>query len=239
MTNYLTMFRLSCFVILLCLCSGRNANAQGFVVNGSFETGDFTNWVVTDNQTPFEPFMVLPSGSQTAFSNFATGPHSVIPSDGMFAANNGFDGDAGTISIAQDIGTIAFGDVLNFDYRAAWDLMNFSTPTDSDRTFDILLEPAGGGPTIVPISLLTAMIGTDTFGGTNSDTGPLSAALNLTFFTGLSLRINFVWTIPDNFSGPANAQLDNVEFTNLLVPEPSSTTVCLLGLVGMIARRRR
>lgn len=239
MNKYLPIVRLSFFAILLCLCSARNSNAQGFVVNGSFETGDFTNWVVTDNQSPFDPFMVLPSGSPTAFSNFATGPHSVIPSDGMFAANNGFDGNAGTISIAQDIGTIAFGDVLMFDYRAGWDLVNSSDPSDSDRTFDVLVEPVGGGPTIVPVSLLTAMIGTDTFGGTNSDTGPLSAALNLTFFTGLNLRINFVWTIPDTLSGPANAQLDNVKFVNILVPEPSSTTICLLGLTGMIARRRR
>lgn len=238
MNKYLSIVRLSCFSVLLCLCLARNANAQATVINGSFETGDFTSWVVTDNTTPFDPFAVLPAGTPTAFFGFG-GPNVVIPSDGTFAASNGFDGNAGTISIAQDIGTIAFGDVLMFDYRAGWDLDTFSDATDSDRLFEVLIEPAGGGPPLTSISLQTAMIGTDTFGGPNSDTGPLSAALNLSFFAGLSIRINFVWTIPDNFSGPANAQLDNVEFTNLLVPEPSSATFCLLGLTGMIARRRR
>ena len=239
MNKYLSIVRLSCFSVLLCLCLARNANAQATVINGSFETGDFTSWVVTDNQTPFDPFAVLPSGTPTAFNNFSMGANLVIPTDGMFAASNGFDGDTGTISIAQDIGTIAFGDVLTFDYRAGWDLNTFSGPFDTDRLFEVLIEPAGGGPPLTSISLQTAMIGTDTFGGPNSDTGPLSAALNLSFFAGLSLRINFVWTVPDNFSGPANAQLDNVDFVNILVPEPSSATFCLLGLVGVIARRRR
>lgn len=232
-------FWLICIAISIFFFSAGNTNAQGVFVNGSFETGNFASWVVTDVPTPFDPFSVLPSGSTTAFSNFGLNPNLVIPSDGSFAASNGFDGAPGTISLAQDVGIIAFGDVLQFDYRAGWDLVNFSNPSSSDRTFQVLIEPVGGGPPITTITLLTAMVGTDTFSGTNSDTGPLSSALNLTFFSGLDLRINFVWTVPDNLAGPANAQLDNVEFSNILVPEPSSTTIGLLALVGMIARRRR
>ena len=212
------------------------------IINGGFETGTFAGWIPTDITTPFDPLVVAPAGTPTAFSGFL-GPNVVIPSAGAFAATNGFDGDGmpapGFISLAQDIGLIAAGEKLMFDYRLGWDLIAFSVPSNSPRLFDVLIEPFGGGAPIMAFPILTALIGTDTFGGPNSDTGPLSAMIDLTPFAGISARVNFLWTIPDAFSGPANAQLDNVKIVSA-VPEPGTLALFGLGLAGLgFARRRK
>ena len=227
-------FRSICLpVILLCLVSAGLYGAG--ITNGSFETGDFAGWIPLDKGAPFEPLAVLPAGTVTLFDGFL-GPNVVIPSDGMFAANHGFDGGTGgaTISLAQDVGVISSGDILTFDYRAGWDLITFCAGC-GPRTFDVSVEPAGGGPALTTVNVLTALPGTDTFGGPNSDTGPLSGMLDLSPFAGTDARVNFTWFIPDAFSGPANFQLDNVA----IVPEPASAVTALLGLLGVLGLRRR
>ena len=203
------------------------------VANGSFETGDFAGWIATDKGAPFEPLAVLPAGTVTFLDGFLS-PNVVIPSDGIFAANHGFDGGTGgaTISLAKDIGVISGGDVLTFDYRAGWDLISFCGGC-GPRTFDVSVEPAGGGGALTTINVLTALPGTDTSGGPNSDTGPLSGMLDLSPFAGTDARVNFTWFIPDAFSGPANFQLDNVA----IVPEPTSLFLVLWSF-GLLIRRR-
>jgi len=148
------------------------------VTNGSFETGDFSGWIPTDIAVPFDSQVVLLAGATTGFGPF--GPNVAIPSDGSFAQSNGFDGGGpDTISLAQDIGVIGSGELLTFDYRAGWDLITFSSPGDLNRFFTVFIEPAGGGVPLGSFLILTAPIGTDTFGGPNSDTGPLSEVIDL------------------------------------------------------------
>lgn len=228
----LTKYRVTLLPLgLLCLLSVPLDAAS--VTNGSFETGDFAGWIPADKGAPFEPLAVLPAGTVTAFDGYL-GPNVVIPSDGMFAANHGFDGGTGgaTISLAQDVGVISGGDVLTFDYRAAWDLISFCAGC-GPRTFDVSVEPAGGGVPLTTVNYLTALPGTDTFGGPNSDTGPLSGSLDLSPFAGTDARVNFTWFIPDAFSGPANFQLDNVA----IVPEPTSLLIVLSSLGLLVFRR--
>ncbi len=209
------------------------------ITNGSFETGDFTDWISTDIGAPFDVQAVLAAGTPTAFAGFL-GPNVVIPTHGNFAASNGFDGGGpGVISLAQDIGVIAPGDLLTFDYRAGYDLNSFGAVLD--RFFRVLIEPMGGGGALLDSLVLTAPAFSDTAGGPNSDTGPLSTAIDLSSLAGTDARVNFVWTVPEDFTGPANAQLDNVRITSA-VPEPSSLALFALGTFGMgivAARRRR
>lgn len=204
------------------------------VTNGSFETGGFAGWIPADKGDPFEPLAVLPAGALTAFDGFGPNPNIVIPSQGVFAANHGFDGGTGgaTISLSQDVGVISSGDILTFDYRAGWDLITFCFGC-APRMFDVSVEPAGGGAPLTTVNVLTALPGTDTLVGTNSDTGPLSGMLNLSPFAGLDARVSFNWLIPDSFSGPANFQLDNVA----IVPEPTSLLLVFCSL-GLLVRRR-
>ncbi|MEO2049269.1 MAG: hypothetical protein ABGX16_22145 [Pirellulales bacterium] len=130
----------------------------------------------------------------------------MIPSDGTFAQSNGFDGGGpDTISLTQDIGVIAPDEMLRFDYRTDWELIGFSFPDSLDRFFWVFVEPAGRGIPPGSSLILTAPNGTDTSGGPNSDTGPLSGTIDLSPFAGTDARVNFVRSVPEDFTGPANA----------------------------------
>jgi hypothetical protein len=119
-------------------------------------------------------------------------------------------GPAGAIGLSQDVGVLHEHAILEFDYRAGWELISFGAILD--RKFDVLLEPFGGGSPIATFSILTAFAGTDTQ-GPNQDTGPLSASIDLSAYAGTNSRLTFKWTVPENYTGPANAQLDNVRLT--------------------------
>jgi hypothetical protein len=190
------------------------------VVNGSFETGDFTGWGTKDMASPFVPLNVAGPGFTPGFGLFAT-----APTDGTFVADQGFDGcGPDTIELFQDT-TIPGGTsaTLTFDWRAGWDF--FVDPT-TVRTFDLVVEPAGGGPSLASTNILTAD------GNVNPiflDTGPQSATLDLSAFLGASVRIHFVSSIPGCFTGPAHLQIDNVKLTVSPPPLPTFVPVVLAG----------
>lgn len=209
--------------------------AAGFL-NGSFETTTFSSWIATDIEQPFEEQAVVFANSSTAFEGFL-GDSRVIPSHGIFAASTGFDGEGpGAISLAQDVGVILEGDELHFDYRAGWDLLSFSQEEGLDRFFEVNVEPAGGGETLLTELILTAANRSQT-NGPNSDTGPMIASIDLSSLAGTDARVSFVWTVPESFTGPANGQLDNVRIEN--VPEPGVMIHFWMSVLGVSMMRWR
>ena len=95
------------------------------------------------------------AGSSPGFGFFTS-----APTEGTSAALHGFDGDGpGTIEIYQDL-TLGGETALRFDYRAAWDLLNFGAILD--RSFEVVVEPAGGGVPLQTDLILTASAGTVT-----------------------------------------------------------------------------
>ncbi|MCA9707344.1 MAG: hypothetical protein KDK70_15935, partial [Myxococcales bacterium] len=163
--------------------------------NCGFETGDFTGWITVDLAEPYRPLIVT-QGGQTQDM------HVVTPTEGMYCVMNGFDGGGpGTIEVGQDI-TLALeppADLL-FDHSAAWN----NTGT-MDRTFDVAIEPAGGGPPLDVVNILTAPANSS-----DPNTGNLQGVVDLSPYAGQTVFIRFVWTIPEYFTGPAQAQLDDV-----------------------------
>ncbi len=207
----------TCAVVLTsdCLASGGTPQGPGTTcatvscpqppcgfVNPSFETGDFTGWITQDLNDPFSPLLVLPSGSTVPFS---FGWSSTV-TDGTFTAFHGFDGDGFSsgfpIKLAQDV-TIT-NPLLTFDWRAAWNLSTFCTGC-ADRTFDVVIRPAGGGAELARFNILTAVAGTITL-----DSGQQSSTVVLTPFIGQTVQVCFEWLVPDNISGPAQFQIDNI-----------------------------
>lgn len=170
-----------------------SADAQ--IVNGSFETGDFTGWIVEDLADPFYPMSVKAEGT------LATMNVKLAPTDGQFAMVNGFDGGGpGTILLAQDVLIPKDRPVLLFDHRAIWNMWGL------DRHFRVLVEPEGGGPALATLNVRRA----STTGGPNIDTGHVTAGLGLHAFRGDAVRLVFAWEIPEHYTGPAEFHLDNV-----------------------------
>ncbi len=174
-------------------------SASNPVANCSFESGDFTDWVATDIASPFIPMVVGPGGVDPGFYFFVS-----APTEGTYAALHGFDGDGpGTIEIAQDLFIPAGGGDLSFDYRGAWELTTFGATVD--RSFEVQIQPAGGGAPLQNDLILTAVAGE-----TVLDTGPLTGEVNVSAFAGQNVRVAFVWNIPESETGPGFFQLDNV-----------------------------
>lgn len=192
-------------------------NPDNPVANCSFEDM-FTSWVPMDAAAPFVPLQTIGAGASTGFGFFLT-----EPTDGLMVAVHGFDA-AGpdTIQLAQDISVPAGGTgTLTFDYRGAWDLQTFGATMD--RTFEVNIEPMGGGAPLQTDLILTASAGTNVL-----DTGAMTGMVDVSPFTGQDVRINFVWNIPENFSGPGQFQVDNV---NVLV-EPGGLPIPTMGFYG-------
>ncbi len=195
--------------------------AQAQIVNGSFETGDFSSWVTVDLNVPFFPMMVGPAGISPGFGFFLSNP-----TDGVFAALHGWDGDGpggppDAIKIAQDVVLPAGAAEIQFDYRAAWDKTFGAT---LPREFRVDIEPFGGGPFLQRDVLLIAAPGT-----TMSDTGDLVGIVDVSSFAGMPIRISFEWTVPETFTGPAFFQLDNVQLIEVPLPLADRTLIIKQG----------
>ncbi len=174
-------------------------NPANVFQNCGFETGDFTSWVVQDIAIPFLPMFVGGAGYNVGFGFFTS-----APTEGVFAALNGFDGGGpDAIRLSQDV-TLPVGlPDLSFDYRAGWDLYDYGAT--QNREFRVDVEPSGGGIPLQSTVVLTATAGTFI-----PDTGVQTAHVDLSAFAGQAVRITFRWVVPEYFAGPGFFQVDNV-----------------------------
>ena len=172
--------------------------------NCSFESGDFTGWTVADLTEPLLPAGVGADGFDPEEIFFFYGV--LTATDGTSVAYNGFDGngaaDTGEITFGQDLDIREGATTLEFDYRVAWDLLNEGDAL-VDRSFEVHIEPEGGGEPLETTVIETAAF--DTVGDV-SDSG----SVDISAYGGQTVFVNFVWTVPEDFSGPARAELDNV-----------------------------
>ena len=171
----------------------------GCVVNPGFETGDLGGWTLVYLAGPFLPAQVNPAGTSPGFGLFLSDP-----TEGGFALTHGFDGDIGTITLAQAIAVSSGLTPLSFDYRAGWDMLLTGQAT-LDRTFDVVVRDPSTGASLQATNILTATANT-----TLLDTGPLTGSVDLAGFIGQTVTVSFEWSIPEPFTGPAHFQLDNI-----------------------------
>ncbi len=179
------------------------------IFNGSFEAG-LAGWETKEIELPFVPLGVVPGGVSPGFGLFET-----EPTDGTLVFEHGFDGgrfdgSPDTIEIWQDVslppGSLA---TLIFDWRIGFDytvILPF-LPT-LDRSLDLVIEPAGGGAPLATFNLITTDFATTP---TLLDNGGVTELFDMSAFAGEDIRVKWVATIPEFFTGPGHFQLDFVE----------------------------
>ena len=198
------------------------------IVNGSFETGDLAGWTVkelTSASNPSLPLSVHRAGVEYPAASFLAWPYFIFldyftsaPTDGQFAALNDFNGDDPATSgfvnrreLYQDVTLPGSTTTLEFDYRGAWELFRFDNTRD--RTFSVEVEPAGGGATLRSQTILIAPVNTyeeDTDNPSGGMGNYPPAVVDLSAFASQSVRLKFVWDIPEPGSGFGFFQLDNI-----------------------------
>ena len=196
---------------------------QKQLLNSSFETGDFSNWTTSDLVDPTLINQVYTNGYSPG-----NGMFTCAATDGSYSVINGFSGfTTGTTRIAQDVFVSGSAPILTFDYRAGWDMKDFTTATHP-RTFSLTVQTNGGGSPLGSTTILTASNGT-----VNPDTGPLTGVVNLSAYIGTTIRICFDEVIQDagGSAGPGFFELDNVRLLPAAPPVISTWTLPS-GLVG-------
>jgi uncharacterized delta-60 repeat protein len=180
------------------------------ISNGSFESG-FSNWTTSDLSFSVPGLAVRTNGFSPGYGLFSN-----VATDGIRAATSGFEGSGpGVIRLSHDVPVTAAEPYLRFDWRAGWDMLTFTGST-LPRTFSVAIEPVGGGPVMQNTVMLTAVSHTK-----NLDTGSQTGVIDLSAFTGTTVRVCFDLTVPEFNTGPAYFQLDNVR-TAALLPATSN-----------------
>lgn len=226
-------------IVISTLLSTSASHALPLLVNGGFETGDFTGWTQVSNSGG--------SGCSADWYVSSTDtqcqqrPNAVLNSavEGDFSAYNSFDGFEGiNYTIEQDIAIGSVGPAtLDFSYTVGWDFGLGEMPT-LDRVFSLSFFDAGD-----------SLIG-DAF---VLGIGPSDANTGFVDWTSLSLDVSGMLSgydnqiitlvadvfIPENKTGPGSFGIDDIELDVVSVPSPSVFYLLGLGLLMMVGVGRR
>ena len=179
------------------------------IVNGGFETGDFSGWtVVTTGGPELTPWTVGGSGGGS-FGNTS-------PRSGQFDAFNGFDGGAGLeyelfqdVTLPADVVTA----MLVTNHRIQFDSLGI--PSTLARELDVTIRDTSG-------TLLETLYEEDALldGLPQTDRGWNTQRFDLSAFAGQSIRVHMRMFIPEEFTGPGNIEFDDI---SLLVNDGTLT----------------
>ncbi len=176
------------------------------LLNGGFESGSFAPWVALSG-----------SGQQLTPWNVGNGQNGFFgngyPFEGNYCAQNGFDGTAGMYyELYQDVAipACARSAILTWSDRIQWDMYNYGHST-LPREYLVTAQPAGGG---TPLALLHQR---QLNPGTQGDTGYVTHSVDLLTLApsiaGKTIRIHFFQYIPEDYTGPAQFELDGISLT--------------------------
>ncbi len=186
------------------------------LTNGSFETGNFTGW--TTNSTQASNYCA--NWLITTNSAYACLQPS-NPNDGTYVALNGFDGSGGVFTIYQDV-TIPTGVSarLTFMFRPQWSI---PSSTNLPRKFEVQIRDPATNNLLETIYTFTANSGI-----VNHNAGWQTKQAWITQYVGQSVRLYFIETIPQSFTGPGQFELDGIKLETFF---PTAASVGVGGQV--------
>lgn len=167
------------------------------ILNGGFETGDFTSWVAGDNGvTGLMPWQVCAKNTCGFFLNNE-------PIEGLYDAANGFDGDAGYEAfLYQDIQVPQEGVAISFSDRIQYD--SGGLPSTLPRIYEVQVRDINN-------QLLQVLFHQEVLldGQLYTDLGWQQRSFNLSNYAGQAVRIYISLFVPESFTGPANIEFDD------------------------------
>jgi hypothetical protein len=214
-------------------------HAAELILNGGFETGNFSSWTATTNgslscDTDWNVSSVGGSIATGCQPNVFGGTFPAAPIEGNFAAYNSFDGDGPQSFVLSQSVTLpnSIGSAI-----LSW-----------QETFNVDLTVGASAPRTFSIDVNGVEINSQTIGivgsQVESDWTLFSEDITalLTPFAGQTATFSFTNFIPEFFTGPAGFGLDAVslDVSPANVPEP--TGVLSLGFIAcaaMATRKRR
>jgi hypothetical protein len=237
------MKRLTLTVAMLGLMAAQSSAAQ-ILVNGGFETGDFTGWTVLNQTGSFDPSdWYIQTGTGSPLNGFPV----PAPPEGLFAAMTD-QGGPGSHVLYQDfvVPTNILTATLSFQRFISNQAGDFFTPDSLDYTVspnqqarvDIITttaDPFSVAAGDVLLNIFQTMAGDPLVSGYTVDSTDLTAFLIAN--AGATLRLRFAEADNQLFF---NFGVDDVLLDVTLVPEPSALALCGLGgVLGGLALRRR
>jgi flagellin len=196
------------------------AVATNRVLNGSFETGDFSDWSIDTLSTggsgePYQPWSVTGAGQHW----------DTQPQDGNFVAWNGFDGGGPMeFHMSQDI-TISENSTATLSWMDRVQSHIFSHDF-KPRLYDVEIRDAATNSVLENVYSFS----TDSFladpqnpssGTGRDDTGWQTHSVDVSAYSGQNIRVFFREQIPESFTGPAQIEFDAISLTET-VAEPDN-----------------
>ena len=128
----------------------------------------------------------------------------------------GFDGNGATgaagdaIELSQEITLSEDPATLAFDFRLGWDTTFGATKA---RLFRLRIDDAetGSPRAVYDVDAIPP-------NNQNFDAGPRMASIDLSAFAGETIRIALTFTVPEDDTGPALAQVDNIRLEPVADP---------------------
>jgi hypothetical protein len=192
--------------VAACLAIASPASAAELVTNGGFETGTFSGWTTTEPTFPLAPWKVATAADPdvSGFGVFVA----PSPPEGTYDALNGFDGSPGHFTLSQTISipaattaSLTWQDRLQYEHSGQARLLEVK-----------ILNPATDAVLTTPYTYTTQP------NDTRVDTGWQSRTADLSAFSGQTVKLVFDETIPENFTGPAQAELDAISVQTTPIP---------------------
>ncbi|MEQ8785615.1 MAG: PEP-CTERM sorting domain-containing protein [Pirellulaceae bacterium] len=204
------------------------------IVNGGFETGDFSGWdvgILPGYDDGGRPYAIDPTGDGWIVSNVS--PGSLSPING-YTAFNGFDG-----GVLDEFGRpVREGDLL-FYLRQDFSFTGEVEAATLDFSFDIYGGPRGSEPRVFSVNILDGgsnVANLYTYSVASVDSNPLQTisldiAPTLDALGAGTYTLSFEELIPQYYTGPGRFAIDDIslEIETAPVPEPSS----LLAFAGL------
>ncbi|MDO8861017.1 hypothetical protein Q6D67_04815 [Haliea sp. E1-2-M8] len=212
------------FLAILAMLLAQNVSAAEVLVNGGFESGDFTGWSVTANGASScdSDWTVVTTNS------ICSSVSDPAPAEGVYQAANSFDGNGPQeFRLVQAVSVPSGVQAATLSWQQQYRVSNGGT---EPRTFEVLITDAADSATLATIDS-QSFTGSTNSGGWDTISFDISSALAP--LAGQSVNIVFRNFIPEAFTGPGNFALDDVSL-DITAAEPAPVPVPLLPVWALL-----